>query len=270
MRKLEVISGPYDDWSAGYSKLFNIYLSSVVKDPRRITSLRWKASGLPIRNFFPRLASLECTRIVGLTDLLWFKWHLMCCPLKSVSLTLSIQASQTAGWFLSSLRWPYAQRLCLQGADLTRMSSDALGSLRVLDLKFCHGLDNFLAYSVSNGLPQSLRILRLTGYVPVPLLERLFSNTKTPLAELSLRIGVKSSTFVPLPTWAPSLSNLVLDFRRQIGNSRSLIKYTLKDFQAILQNFPHLISIGVGIDLRNRYQRLNLIVSPLLLLLLAK
>lgn len=269
VRQVEITSGSYEGWGSNHSKLLSILLSSILTNPKCITSLVWKASGLPIRIFFPELASIECTRVADSTDLLWLKWHLMCCPLKSVRICLSTLASQRAGhWFLSNLQWPHVQHLFLQGADLTRMNSSSLECLDTLDLKFCHGLDDFLAFLISNGVPKSLKVIRITGYVDVTLLERFLVNTTRSLSELSLRIGGASRVLDVrvLAALAPSLSILILDFRRHLDDPRLLAKYTAEDFQAIIRCFPLLKSIGVAMDLRNpkcrRYRRVNLAVSP--------
>lgn len=271
IRHVEVVNTSPTFWTLGHSKIFGILLSSILTHPDRITSFTWKAGQLQTHIFFAELAALECTKILGMTDLLWARWHLMYCrSLKSIRLHLSKRVSPQAGqWFLSQLSLQGVKCLCLQGADLSAMSVDVVYSLESLELKLCNGLDVFLARLVSYGVPRTLKVLKLAGNIGLQSLEYLLSAVaaKAQLQELSLRIGGVSSC---LPTkivreLAPRLSTLVLDFRRELSDPRTSVKYTIQDFQDLIRDLPLLKSVGVALDLRNpkyrRYQRTRFAVS---------
>ncbi|KAF5120962.1 hypothetical protein E5D57_013298 [Metarhizium anisopliae] len=265
IRQLEVVNASSTYWTSGHSKLLGILLSSILTHPDRITSFTWKAGLLPTHIFFPEMSILECTRILNMSDLLWVRWHLLYCrSLKSIRLHVSKRMDQRSlQWFLSNLSLQRVRHLHLQGADLTTMNIDVVDSLQTLDLKLCRGLDGFLARLVSYGVPQSLKVLRLAGDIALTSLECFLSAvaSKTRLEELSLRIGgaTRFPSTKAIQALAPGLSTLVLDFRQNLSDPRSSLKYTIKDFQDFIKEFPLLRSVGFALDLRNpkcqRYQR---------------
>lgn len=271
VRQVEINNGSSTFWTAGHSKLLGILLSSILTSPERITSFVWRAGLLQTHIFFPELAALECTKILNKTDLLWVRWHLLYShSLRVVRLSLSKRISQQAGhWFLSQLSLPNVRELSLQGADLWSLNIDVINSLESLELKLCHGLDYFLERAVSHGIPKSLKVLKIAGNVSLLSLESFLEavTSKAQLETLSLRIGGVTG-FLSTKTvqaFAPKLSTLVLDFRHSLSDPRSSIKYTIKDFQEIIKEFPLLKSVGVPLDLRNpkcmRYQRTKYVVS---------
>ncbi|KID59597.1 F-box domain, cyclin-like protein, partial [Metarhizium hybridum] len=269
IREVEVVNASSTLWTSGHSKLLGILLCSILTHPDRITSFRWKAGLLQTHIFFPGLVALECTQILNWTDVLWVRWHLLHCPsLKSLRLHLSKRISRHAGqWFLSQLSLRHAKDLCLQGADLSAMNIDVVDSLESLELKLCHGLDAFLARMISHGVPQSLKVLRIAGNITLKRLECFLSTvaSRVQLEELSLRIGGVAETASTrfIRAIAPKVSNLVLDFRRDLCDPRTSVKYSIKDFQDMVSSLPMLTSVGVALDLRNpkyirRYQRTKL------------
>lgn len=265
IRHVEVVNSSSTYWTSGQSKLLGILLSNILTHPDRIKSFSWKASLIQTYIFFPDLGALECTKILNVTDLLWVRWHLLnCSSLKSIRLHISKRIDQQhVQWLLSSLSLRNVRDISLQGADLSVLSIDVVASLETLDLKLCRGLHDFLSRLVAYGVPRSLRVLRIAGDIPLTSLEFFLTAvaSRVQLEELSLRIGGASrflSTKV-VQALAPGLSTLVLDFRQTLSDPRSSLKYTIKDFQDIIEGFPLLKSVGVALDLRNpkclRYQR---------------
>ena len=273
IRQVEIVNPPCSIWTLGHSKLLGILLSAILTHPDRITSFTWRAGLLQTHVFFPRLTKLECTKIANITDLLWARWHLLYCrTLTSVRLHISERVYRDAGrWFLSQLDLPHLQHLSLRGADLSNLRIDIACSLHSLELNLCEGLGGFLARLVSHGSPVSLKCLKIAGNIALTTLEYFISavSSKSQLEELSLRIGsvngCLSTTFIQ--SVAPGLTCLVLDFRRDLFDPRSQVKYKMEDFQNIIRGFPQLKAIGLPIDLQNpkcrRYQRTKFAVSVL-------
>lgn len=271
IRDVEIINDESAYWcSPAYSKLLNVLLLGILTHPDRIISFNWKAGPLQNHVFFPEMAALECGKILNMTDLLWVRWHLLCCrSLRSVRLNIASRlASITGAWFLSHLSLAHVCELSLRGADLTTMDAD-LRSLETLELNLCHGMDDFLTRLIASGVPKSLRVLKLAGDISVGRLAVLLSAivSKVRLDTLSLRIGGVPDLLSPklIKGLAPAVSTLTLDFREILHDPRTSVKYTVQDFQDIVEALPMLTSIGIALDLRNpkfaRYQRLKFKVS---------
>ena len=271
IRHVEIFSPPSGIWTFGHSKLLGILLSTILTHPERITTFRWKAGLLQTHIFFPELTTLECTKIANVTDLLWVRWHFLYCrSLKAIRLYLSERVYKDAGpWFLSHLSLPHLQHLSLRGADLSNLAIEVVGSLRSLELNLCLGLGGFLARIVSHGPPSSLKSLKIAGNISLTTLGHFVAavTSKSQLEELSLRIGsvnaYLSTTFIQ--SLVPGLISLVLDFRQDLYDPRSQVKYNIRDFQNIIRGFPLLRFLGLAVDLRNpkfrRYQRAKFVVS---------
>ena len=271
IRRVEVYNVSSTYWTAGPSKLLGVILSTILTCPDRIRSFSWRTNALHTSVFFPNLEDIECTRIQHFSEMLWVKWHLQYCRcLRSVRLRLSGRVSWQAGaWLFADVSLPRVQQLCVQGVDLCTVDTDTIGLLKVLDLKFCENLRGFFARLISSGIPNSLRSLKITGDIDMPSLRQFLAviAKSVLLEELALRIGGVHTTMSTkhFVSHAPRLSSLVLDFRRDISDPRTSVRYAVSDFETIIKDFPMLKAVGLAVDLKNprysRYHRTKLQVS---------
>jgi hypothetical protein len=116
---------------------------------------------------------------------------------------------------------------------------------------------------VLSGIPPPLKSLKLAGNIDLESLEFFLTAVASTvqLEELSLRIGGVTSlvSYQLIQALGPRLSTLVLDFRRELSDPRSSLRYGFEKFQIIVSDFPLLKRIGLALDLKNpkfiRYQR---------------
>ncbi|KAH6956043.1 hypothetical protein BKA56DRAFT_502754 [Ilyonectria sp. MPI-CAGE-AT-0026] len=192
--------------------------------------------------------------------------HSLVTPLLYKKLTLHFRAGVPERGTESALR-VLSHHLSLQCVDL-RMVKSSLGTFRNLELNLCPGTDRFLEQLEGHN---ELKSFRLAGHVSDSTLSTFLGKLgrSCQLEELALRIG-NCSNNVNIALIRPhfqSLKLLVLDYRREITDSRSSKKFHFHQVQALLHMCPHLEFLGLPVEFRDaqgrRGRRKDIMVLPL-------
>lgn len=260
-------------WTAGHSTLLNIILRPILQASERIKSLSWKTSQIYTELVFPRLKSLECTKIYHQRELEWIRWHLLYCK-SLVHLHLAFTAPFSRLDILNifnNVQLHKLKILRLELVDLSIFTTPILSSIHTLDIKSCPAAKTFLHRLLVLRQATCLKSLRITGDIPLPIIHNFISKLRLGcLEDLYLYIGnaLEYFDFHSLKPHYQSLRSLVLDFRQRLKDSRSVIRYSINDFQNILTLLPSLESLGLPLDIRDtnslRYKRVNYTVSILM------
>ncbi|KAH6984127.1 hypothetical protein EDB80DRAFT_591701 [Ilyonectria destructans] len=269
IRHIRVTSDGTRSWSGGHSALLSIVLSPILAQTTNITAFSTSVSWQYTDHCFQDLKELESLRVQSSTEFSWVAWHLSNCKsLQRLRLGVSPYLPMiTSHSILPRLNLARVKDLSLQCVDL-RMVKSSLGTFRNLELNLCPGTDRFLEQLKGHN---ELKSFRLAGHVSDSTLSTFLGKLgrSCQLEELALRIG-NCSNNVNIALIRPhfqSLKLLVLDYRREITDSRSSKKFHFHQVQALLHMCPHLEFLGLPVEFRDaqgrRGRRKDIMVLPL-------
>ncbi|KAK2035938.1 hypothetical protein LZ31DRAFT_601683 [Colletotrichum somersetense] len=260
IRRVDVVVDDDCLWTRDHSWLLSIMLKHILNHSdasKRVRSYRWTASYPFTGLVFPNLQQLDCGA-VGPQSIEWVRWHLNhCASLAEVHLSFTLACNLTqlkATALLNRANFSRVERLCLAFINVALFDPKNAPSLRSLDLRYCSGAEAFCR-RLAAAIPPDLTDVRIAAHAEsgTPDNFTAWLGSARNVEHVALCIGGLSETipFEQVKGHRPTLRTLVLDPRRNVLDSSSVLKYRPADLREIVEQCASLRTLGLPLDLRD-------------------
>ncbi|KAK2035815.1 hypothetical protein LZ31DRAFT_580798 [Colletotrichum somersetense] len=258
--RIEVVIDDDRLWTRENSLFLGISLKHILDRPgvpEGIRSYRWNAAYPFTGVVLPNLQQLDCGA-VGPQSIEWVRWHLdHCASLAEVQLSFTLSCNLTqsrAAALLNRANFSGLKRLSLAFINVALFDPKNAHVLTALDLRYCPGAESFCR-RLAVAVPPGLRDLRISAYAESGRPDNFTAWLRSAhnVEHVALCIGGLSETipFEQVKGHRLTLQTLVLDPRRNLLDSSSVLKYRPADLRDIVEQCTSLRTLGLPLDLRD-------------------